>query len=67
MDIAKPREPPSCPLRRHPIERGQHERDSHRTQLLARLLPYAANARLHFDEPVSLMAASIAAFGFNVP
>lgn len=32
-----------------------------------RLLPYAANARTHFDEQVAQIAGSIAEFGFNVP
>jgi DNA modification methylase len=34
---------------------------------LARLLPYAANARTHSDEQVAQIAGSIAEFGFNVP
>lgn len=32
-----------------------------------RLLPYAANARIHPDEQVAQIAGSIAEFGFNVP
>jgi ParB-like chromosome segregation protein Spo0J len=34
---------------------------------LARLVPYAASARLHSDAQVAQLAASIAEFGFNVP
>ena len=34
---------------------------------LARLLPYAANARTHPDEQIAQIAGSIAEFGFNVP
>jgi DNA modification methylase len=34
---------------------------------VARLAPYAANARLHPDAQVAQLAASIAEFGFNVP
>jgi DNA modification methylase len=34
---------------------------------IARLLPYAANARTHPDEQIAQIAGSIAEFGFNVP
>ena len=34
---------------------------------VGRLAPYAANARMHPDEQVAQLAASIAEFGFNVP
>ena len=34
---------------------------------LDRLLPYAANARMHPDEQVAQIAGSIVEFGFNVP
>src|SRR3989304_1296251 len=34
---------------------------------LARLLPYAANARTHPVEQIAQIAGSIAEFGFNVP
>lgn len=34
---------------------------------IARLLPYARNARTHSDEQVAQIAASIAEFGFTNP
>ena len=37
------------------------------TWAIERLIPYARNARLHSDEQVAQIAASISEFGFNNP